>query len=127
MELLVKIVRCVTVSEFDSDYNKSNVSYEQRFLRAISQFFETVTLATTTEKMKFPIKDFFSKCDQIRRKLRIWLHLLKESLTENFIFSGVYPAAILPVQSPIVTLKTLEEYENRSKLTVRTPERRQCH
>ena len=127
MELLVKIVRCVTVSEFDSDYNKSNVSYEQRFLRAISQFFETVTLATTTEKMKFPIKDFFSKCDQIRRKLRIWLHLLKESLTENFIFSGVYPAAILPVQSPIVTLKTLEEYEKRSKLTVRTPERRQCH
>ena len=127
MELLVKIVRCVTVSEFDSDYNKSNASYEQRFLRAISQFFETVTLATTTEKMKFPIKDFFSKCDQIRRKLRIWLHLLKESLTENFIFSGVYPAAILPVQSPIVTLKTLEEYEKRSKLTVRTPERRQCH
>ena len=127
MELLVKIVRCVTVSEFDSDYNKSNVSYEQRFLRAISQFFETVTLATTTEKMKFPIKDFFSKCDQIRRKLRIWLHLLKESLTENFIFSGVYPAAILPVQSPIVTLKTLEEYEKRSKLTVRTAERRQCH
>ena len=127
MELLVKIVRCVTVSEFDSDYNKSNASYEQRFLRAISQFFETVTLATTTEKMKFPIKDFFSKCDQIRRKLRIWLHLLKESLTENFIFSGVYPAAILPVQSPIVTLKTLEEYEKRSKLTVRTAERRQCH
>ena len=127
MELLVKIVRCVTVSEFDSDYNKSNASYEQRFLRAISQFFETVTLATTTEKMKFPIKDFFSKCDQIRKKLRIWLHLLKESLTENFIFSGVYPAAILPVQSPIVTLKTLEEYEKRSKLTVRTPERRQCH
>ena len=127
MELLVKIVRCVTVSEFDSDYNKSNASYEQRFLRAISQFFETVTLATTTEKMKFPIKDFFSKYDQIRRKLRIWLHLLKESLTENFIFSGVYPAAILPVQSPIVTLKTLEEYEKRSKLTVRTAKRRQCH
>ena len=22
--------------------------------------------------MKFPIMDFFSKCDQIRRKLRIW-------------------------------------------------------
>ena len=86
-----------------------------------------MTLATTAEKMKFPIKDFFSKCDQIRRKLRIWLDLLKESLIENFIFSGAYPAAILPVQSPIVTLKTLEEYEKRSKLTVRTPERRQCH
>ena len=36
--------------------------------------------------MKFSIKDFFSKYDQIRRKLRIWSHLLKKSLMENFIF-----------------------------------------
>ena len=35
--------------------------------------------------MKFSIKDFFSKFDQIRRKLRIWSHLLKKSLIENFI------------------------------------------
>ena len=28
----------------------------------------------TAQKMKFSIKDFFSKCDQIRRKLRIWSH-----------------------------------------------------
>ena len=40
----------------------------------------------TAQKMKFSIKDFLSKCDQIRRKLRIWLHLLKKSLMENFIF-----------------------------------------
>ena len=39
--------------------------------------------------MKFPIDDFFSKCDQIRRKLRIWSHLLKKSLKENFIFRAV--------------------------------------
>ena len=32
--------------------------------------------------MKFSIKDIFSKCDQI-------LHLLKKSLTENFIFCAV--------------------------------------
>ena len=38
------------------------------------------------QKKKFSIKDFFSKCDQIRRKLRIWSHLLKKSLIENFIF-----------------------------------------
>ena len=36
--------------------------------------------------MKFSIKDFFSKCDQIRSFLRIWSHLLKKSLMENFIF-----------------------------------------
>ena len=41
-------------------------------------------------KMKFYFKDFFSKCDQIRRKPRIWSHLLKKSLMENFIFCAVY-------------------------------------
>ena len=40
--------------------------------------------------MKFSIKDFFSKCDQIYRKLRIWSHLLKRPLIENFIFCVVY-------------------------------------
>ena len=39
--------------------------------------------------MKFSIKDFFSKCEQIRRKLRIWSHLLKKSLMENFIFCAL--------------------------------------
>ena len=39
--------------------------------------------------MRFFIKDFFSKCDQIRRKLQIWSHLLKKSLMENFIFCAV--------------------------------------
>ena len=36
--------------------------------------------------MKFSIKYFFSKCDQIRRLLRIWSHLLKKYLMESFIF-----------------------------------------
>ena len=43
----------------------------------------------TAQKMKFSIKDFFSKCDQIRKKLRIWSPLLKKSLMENFIFCEV--------------------------------------
>ena len=40
-------------------------------------------------KMKFPIKDFFSKCEEINIFLRIWSHLLKKSLMENFIFCAV--------------------------------------
>ena len=36
--------------------------------------------------MKFSIKDFFSKCDQIRSFLRIRSHLSKEPLMENFMF-----------------------------------------
>ena len=43
----------------------------------------------TAQKMKFFIKDFFSKCDQIRRKLKISEHLLKKSLMENFIFCAM--------------------------------------
>ena len=35
--------------------------------------------------MKFSIKDFLSKCDQIRSFLRIWSHFLKKSLMENFV------------------------------------------
>ena len=49
-----------------------------------------ITSSTTAQKMKFFIKSFFSKCDKIRRKLRIWSHLLKKSLMENFIFCAVY-------------------------------------
>ena len=43
----------------------------------------------TVQKMKLFIKDFFSKCDQIPRKLRIWSYLLKRSLMENFIFCAM--------------------------------------
>ena len=37
----------------------------------------------TAQKMNF------SKCDQIRSFQRIWSHLLKKSLMENFIFCAV--------------------------------------
>ena len=39
--------------------------------------------------MKFSIKDFFSKCDQICSFRRIWLHLLNKSVMENFIFCAL--------------------------------------
>ena len=40
--------------------------------------------------MKFPIKDFSSKCYQICSFLRIWSHLPEKSLTENFIVCAVW-------------------------------------
>ena len=43
-----------------------------------------VFLSCSGQKMKFPIKDLFSKCDQIFNFLRSWSHLLKKSLKENF-------------------------------------------
>ena len=39
----------------------------------------------TVQKMKFSIKELFSKCDQIRYFMQICSHLLKKSLMENFI------------------------------------------
>ena len=57
----------------------------------------------TTQKIKFSIKVFFCKCDQIRRKLRIWSHLLKKSLMKNFIFCAVVVAcrSLLPISYKI--------------------------
>ena len=43
-------------------------------------------ILNTAQKMKFSIKDFFSKCYQIHSFLQIWSHLLKRSLMEKFIF-----------------------------------------
>ena len=43
--------------------------------------------------MKFSIKIFFSICGQIRRKLRIWSHLLRKSFMKNFTFCAVYDTA----------------------------------
>ena len=71
----------------------------------------------TAQKMKFSVKDFFSKCDQIRRKLRIWSHLLKKSLMENFIFS-----AVVPNNPP--NIRVTEDYLSSLKRVV--PENRSC-
>ena len=53
----------------------------------------------TAQKLKFSINDFFSKRDQICRKLRIWSHLQKKLLIENFICCAVIVK---------ITLKILE-------------------
>ena len=75
-----------------------------KFFCKNSSRFEAVTVATfgkssivddrhnlkyaLHKKMKFSIKDFFKKCDQIRY-LQIWSHFLKKSLMENFIDPSV--------------------------------------
>ena len=40
--------------------------------------------------MKFSIKDFFSKCDHIHKKIRIWSRLLKKYLMKNFICYALF-------------------------------------
>ena len=48
-----------------------------------------LSFPSTARKMKFSMKDFFSKCSQIHRKLWIWSNLLKEFLMGNFISCSV--------------------------------------
>ena len=67
--------------------------------------------AYTAQKMKFSIKDFFSKCDQIGIFLRIWSDLLKKPLMENFIFGAVIS---LKKSSHLLSVRT----KNRQNLAV---------
>ena len=52
-------------------------------------FYAVFDLKPETLKKSVPFKDFFSKCDQIRRKLRILSHLPKKYLMENVVFCAV--------------------------------------
>ena len=49
------------------------------------------------------MKDFFSKCYQIRSFLRTWSYLQKNSLTENFIFCAMN----IPVSGVLIKEKAL--------------------
>ena len=63
------------------------------FVHAITKlppFLKKHLFVFITQKVKFSVKDIFRKCDEIRRKLRIWSHLPKKSLMENFIFCEVF-------------------------------------
>ena len=55
--------------------------------------------------MKFSNEDSFSKCDLICSFLRIWTHLLKKSLMENFIFCAVKGARKKQIAIKILFLK----------------------
>ena len=54
----------------------------------VPAYFSSLVI-TTTQKMKFSIKAFFSECDQIRSFLRIWSHLLRKSLMKTSFFCAV--------------------------------------
>ena len=77
-----------------------------------------------TQKVRFLIKDLFSKCEQIRRKLRICSHLLKKPLMGNFIFCALinvkmpphFPCPCPQVSEIFPFSKFLENTERYSKL-----------
>ena len=72
----------LVLDDFNSEMTDSS-------LKDFCLLYSLKNLTNTAQKMKFFIKDFFSICDQIRKKLHIWSHLLKKSLIENFVFCAV--------------------------------------
>ena len=60
---------------------RSTLAEEQK---PLNEFKKGTRTLQTAQKINFSNTDFFSKCDQIYRKLRIWSHLLEKSLMENF-------------------------------------------
>ena len=71
-------------------YFNSLIISTSQFLNKKKKLTQLEQRTITAQKMKFSLKNFFCKCDQVRRKLRIWSHLLKKSLMDNFIFCAVY-------------------------------------
>ena len=65
------------------DWNNLNVKKHWVY------FVIRISYIKRSTKNEFSMKDFFCKCDQIRRKLRIWSQLLKKSLMENVGFCAV--------------------------------------
>ena len=71
-------------------------------------------------KYRFSIKDFFNKCDQFHRKLRIWSHLLKIFLMEKFIFLGQCSFNSFYVNVPVCNIccrimEIIERYQGLSQ------------
>ena len=81
----------------DSVHSNPSFLWVIQIIRTVEEVKETrfnfnTSIATREShctKKKFWTKDFFSKCDQIRRILRIWSRLLKKSLMENLILVQV--------------------------------------
>ena len=70
------------------------------------------------QKMKFSIKNFFSKWDQIRSFRWIWSHLLNKSVMENFIFCAVKYLHFFCLVNLVLNICSLNlNYQKRIKNT----------
>ena len=74
--------------------------------------FRTPSYLSTAQKMTFSIKDFFSKCNQVCKKLRLWSHLLKKSLMKTFIFCAVQMQDFMETVNDLNLLKLLTRSSN---------------
>ena len=70
--------------------------------------------------MKFSIKDFFSKYDQIRSFLWIWSNLPEKSLIKNLIFCAVYdPEYVCDARGVFLTFSMLVQQLTKNNPVLR--------
>ena len=88
--LLISIIRVNSVVYYSTLTNSFDFNKTSCFLLAL--FFVLLINNKThhCKKMKFSIKNFFSKCDRIRRKMQISSQLLKKLETLLFFFFAVH-------------------------------------
>ena len=81
-------VKISEIQNYYEEYSKIQISYKERQVTEIlsknddkimKQDKARQKVLTAQKKLKFSIKDFFSKFDQIYSFLRIWSILLKKS------------------------------------------------
>ena len=78
------------MSSISAENNNLIKNFQKLVHKLFPIFYIDYEVRATAQKIKFSIKDFFSKSDQIRSFQRIWSHLLKKSLMENFIFYAMF-------------------------------------
>ena len=94
---LIPLAATISIFMKKQQYPLSDNTYKPVFMTLflkLSVVASTVSLIMSNnlysfviaQKIKFSVKDFFSKCDQIRSYLRIWSHLLKKSLNGKHHF-----------------------------------------
>ena len=88
-----KLKRTTNISKMSFSANLYMLKVNNGNIRTMCEIYSKLIIKTperlfTAQKITFSIKFLFSKCDQIRRFLRMWSHLLKRSPKINFMRSG---------------------------------------
>ena len=76
--------------------------------------------------MKLSIKDFSSKCDQIRSKLQIWSHLLKKFYNGKFYFLCSDTVTTIQIRSFVSNLLLQLKFEARFLNQILIPKSTTC-
>ena len=104
--------------------NANNVRLPVRlpsFFLNLWNFRENFTIhfpGRTEQKIKFSVKNFFSKCDRIRKKLWIWSHLAKKFLMEkiHFLCSADYINNTLKINKKVSFAYREREFYHQKRL-----------